>query len=149
MNIQKIIIAAIALFLAVGCGSQGGTLNLKLDNASSASSGGDSTGGNNSGKPLQSLWTDATNNFYQIDLRSTLIGTASQLTVKTILNDTCTCQALLQGSESSGTAAISNCSGASSSPLYTCADFNISGTYTNSAGTLSICNAANQCQILK
>lgn len=145
------------MVFTAGCGSQGGTLNLKLDNPAATSIPGNNTGtntgnntGNTSGKSLMSVWTDATNGYYQLDLSSASFGVASKGTIKIVItNDICSCDVFIQGYENVGTATISNCAGTISIPGYTCSSFNQTGNYYNDKGILTICDAANQCRTMR
>lgn len=129
-------VASLMLFVA-GCGDKGGTLTLTMESKSPAND----TSGENSSKPILSLWTDASNSFYQVDLRSAKYDLNSTMTVNFITGESCTCSVLIKGTESSGAITISSCSGNSSY----CSSFNIaSGNYTkSSANLLQVCDSGN------
>ena len=129
--------AASMMLFIVGCGNQGGTLTLTMESKSPPSN----ASGGNSGKPIMSLWTDATNSFYQVDMRNAKYDLNSTMTVNFITNESCTCSVLIKGTETSGAITISSCSGNSTY----CSSFNIaSGNYTkSSANLLQVCDSGN------
>lgn len=143
MRLRTIFGVATALLFITACGKSGGTLNITLDAPESAASNGNINTSSNS-KPLFSIWT-ASDNTYTMDLRSVKFGVSSN-GVATVFGQTCSCKVLAQGSETSGTMAISSCS----STTIDCSSFNISGTYTkSSANILQVCDSTNTCLSLK
>jgi len=135
------------IFLSA-CGSHDATLNLQLDSAAnpSGSTVNGASGGTNTNKVLASLWTEA-NNYYQLDLTAVKFGITSNAAVTIpVTGQNCKCQILVQGTESSGTANVSNCSGT----YPNCNSFNSpSSTYTKANSVLQICTSSTSCTSLK
>ena len=152
MKLQLFFITAIMMIFVAGCGSQGGTLNLQVDAASTGSNnnGSGGTGGTSSGssKALLSSWTES-NGYFRVDLSSVKMSVSSPISIVAITGETCSCNILIQGSDSSGSMAFSSCSGTVQGQ--SCASqFNSSDNYTNSAETLQICSTVNStCLTLK
>lgn len=152
--LQKFVAMALLLVTMVGCGDPGGTLNLKVEDSTQASStagvptsGGTTPSGNASSKSLISIWTEF-NNYFKLDLRSAKIGGgAANATVTTLTGQNCTCAVQIIGSETAGSMVVANCAGT----YPDCASFNSGrSSYTKSAaGTLQICDSNTNCMNLR
>jgi len=137
MKLIGLLGAALAALLLSACGKNGGTLNLTLDPPPASSSGG--IDNPSSSKPLFSVWTG---NGIAMDFRSVRFGVSSSATA-TLGAQTCSCQVLTQGSEASGTMAISSCSGTDPA---TCSVINGTANYAKlNSSTLQICLAVGSC----
>jgi len=135
MKFAKFLFVSALMAFATGCGTGGGTLNLEVAQNTAAGGG--------SAKSLFRQWQE-TGNLFQIDLRSSQFGVSSNVTITTITNQNCTCQVLIQGTNSAGQATFSNCAGTYAN----CSSFNSTGgagTYTNNGTTLQVCTTANSC----
>ena len=115
---------------ALGCGESGG-------------------GGDGSSKSLFSEWTRSDNQFY-VDLTDASFSTTFIMGFVLSSGEICACNAVISGSESSGSATVSSCSyvsGGSGDPG--CASIWENGgspyTYTKSGSTLELCDNPSSC----
>lgn len=134
------------LLALTACGNPGGTLNLTVDSNGSTSEASSGTGGGSTpaSKDLFSVWTSSDSS-YELDLTAASFNNSSTASVKIITGQSCSCNVLIQGSESSGNMTISSCTGNFSYNGETCSSFAGSGTYTKSATDLHLCLSSNSC----
>jgi hypothetical protein len=125
-----VVLAGIGLF---GC-AKGSALSAESPTANATQQPGTT-------KALFSQWVDS-QGFVQIDLRQCQFGSQRPITAQSVTGISCNCQALFQGSESSGTVQISSCTGNNAQ----CATFNSNGNYQKSTSALTICYTASNCQ---
>jgi hypothetical protein len=121
------------------CGKDSGTSNSTSAPDNSAA-GTDPSG---SPKSIFSVWTESANVF-QIDLRTAQFGVSSDVQINSGTVGSCTCQVLIQGSQTAGTMVFSNCSNGSIG----CISLRPSGTYSKSSSTLQLCTT-NSCSNMK
>lgn len=119
-------IACLSLLFSA-CGKGG-------DNSNSTSAPDANTAGTNtntSAKSIFSVWTEE-NNVFQLDFRSAQFGVSSEVLITSGTVGSCTCQVMIQGSESSGTMIFSNCTNGS----IACVSLRPSGSYSKSSSSL-------------
>ncbi len=122
--LKQLILGLVSLVLLSACGSGGG------GNSSSAAS-----------KDLFSKWTRTDG--LVLDLSTASFSLRQSIDVNFTNGAYCTCGAAMAGSQDSGTYAMGNChyvSGGSGDPG--CAALQVSGTYTKSSSTLTMCDAS-------
>lgn len=138
------------LFIAVGlaaCAKSDGTLVLTVSQDSNNSAGNPSPSPSPSPDPgtqpnplpiknLFSKWMDSSNTF-QIDLAQCAFNMTRTASVALITGETCTCQALVTGTQTAGNIVFSNCSSA------TCTQFAGTFAYTNTTSGLQACRAGS------
>jgi hypothetical protein len=111
----------------------------KGDGASNSTSGSDNTAAgtdpNASPKSLFSVWNEQANTF-QLDFRSAQFGVTSVVQITSNTVGSCTCDVLIQGSQTAGTMVFSNCSNGSIG----CISLKPSGSYTKASASLQICS---------
>jgi hypothetical protein len=129
--------------LTSACAKDGGTLTLTVqpDPAALSSVSNQQTsnnGGSTTTKSLLSLWTEQSGSF-SINLGSARIGTKSPVTI-VYGAQSCSCQALINGSETAGTVAVSGCDGVCGAT-----SFSLTGNYTKSSNALQVCETSTSC----
>lgn len=141
---------ALSIFTIIGCDSGKGTLDVSVE-----ASGGNGfpqpqpqpqPGGNNNGnggaKSLLSVWTESSG-LFAIDLRTATFATQTTVPVS-FAGQSCSCTALILGTEASGNMQVNSCSGS----VAQCVNFTAVGTYTKTASTLSLCPTGAACYTL-
>jgi len=123
-----------------GCGQGGGTPELTSDSDNNAAG----TDPNTSPKSIFNVWTEE-NNTFSLDFRSAQFGVSSEVFITSGTVGSCSCQVLIQGSQTSGTMIFSNCSNGS----IACISLRPSGTYTNSSSSLLQLCTSTSCINLK
>lgn len=137
-------VAMLNLGLLTACAdSEPSTLVFTLDQAPSNNNQNNNNdgGGDQQGKSLFSIWEDSSG-LFTIDLRQAELNGTTQVSATTAFNDQCVCDLELIGTEESGSANLSSCSGTSN-----CSLIERAGDYFNSSGTLQICESNNSCRI--
>lgn len=139
---RRLILLSIACLslLATGCAKSSGSSN--STSGSDASAAG--TGGDISSKSIFSVWNEE-NNSFQLDFRSAQFGVTSYVYVTSRTVGSCSCQVVIQGSESAGTMAISNCNNGSVS----CVTLLSSGPYKKTSSGLQICPTNAGCMSME
>lgn len=127
MKFQSLALAVFASVFLSACGG-GGSLTLE------AGANGILTV---SGKPLASNWQES-NNLYSLDFRQLQFGLAMPSLVTMQNGQTCTCEVVAGGTESSGTLSTTNCVGTYAQ----CSQFNGNTTFTKNADGMRMCTAS-------
>jgi hypothetical protein len=130
-----ILIGIACLSLAFSaCGKSDGTSDSSSDQAANTAG----TGGDTSSKSIFSLWNEE-NNTFQLDFRSAQFGVSSVVYITSGTVGSCTCNVMIQGSQTAGTMVFSNCTNGS----VACVSLRPSGSYTKSSSSLQLCTSTS------
>lgn len=119
-----------------GCAKSGGSSDATANPDASSAGGTDPNG--NSSKSLFSVWNEE-NNVFNLDFRSAQFGVTSQVSITSGTVGSCTCQVLIQGTQTSGTMVFSNCTNGSAG----CVSLKPSGNYTKTNSSLQLCTSTS------
>jgi len=132
-------IACLSLLFSA-CGQGGGTPELTSDSGNNTAG----TDPNTSPKSIFSVWTEE-NNTFSLDFRSAQFGVSSEVLITSKTVGSCSCQVLIQGSQTAGTMVFSDCSNGS----IACISLRPSGSYSKSSSSLLQLCTSNSCSNMR